>query len=99
QLAAFEATHAGKQFLEKDHHPPIARRGSVGWLSAQPLRNSASAGSSLAPIITFSVTYWSPVVSSPRRFLWTPLARSRSLVPVSEPWGIVIVTGPVTVGT
>ena len=27
-----------------------------------------------------------------------PLPRSRSLVPVSEPFGIVIVTGPVTVG-
>src|SRR6266851_4349208 len=77
ELDAVERGEAPGQFVEADHEAaalsavpgsrPIARRGSAGCFSAQPLMNSASSASPLAPIITLSVTYWSPVVSLPRR--------------------------------
>jgi hypothetical protein len=38
-------------------------------------------------------------ISSPGLFFWMPLPRSRNCLPLSDPFGIVIVTGPVTVGT
>src|SRR6266702_670293 len=109
ELDAIERGDAPGQLVNADHEAaalsaapgslPIAPRGSVGCFSVQPLMNSASSASPLAPIITLSVTYWSPVVSLPRRRRRMPLPRSRSRAPVSEPGGIAIVTGPVTVGT
>src|SRR5215472_11428176 len=56
--------------------------------------HAVGSGSELCPMNTLSVT-----ISSPGVFFWMPLPRRRNCLPVSDPVGIVIVTGPVTVNT
>src|SRR5215472_8106996 len=94
EVAPVEPLHLSQQLVERDHAVGIPCRGSNGCCGAHFSRNAASSGSELCPMNTLSVT-----ISSPGVFFWMPLPRRRNCLPVSDPFGIVIVTGPVTVNT